>query len=189
MADIFPDIAPDYGYSFTPRFKTDVLGPTDGDYTQRRRRRTSPLYQAVLSYNNITAANERTLMEFFEARDGGYDSFVFFDILSRDYTGVSVGTGDGSTTVFTMSARDITDETVYVNGTPTSVTVNNRAGANGQDQIIFSLAPGNTLAITADYSGEKYLAICVFDTDALDSAIVNFNRHQLAQIIINQVNQ
>ncbi len=185
---IFPDIAPNYGYLWVPQFRTDVLGPTDGDYTQRRKRRSNPLYRAELTYQNISAANERTLFEFILARSGGYDNFVFFDVVSRIYSGVSVGTGDGSTTVFTMAARDITDETVYVDGTPTSVTVNNRTGANGQDQITFATAPGNALAITADYTGKKYLSNCVFESDTIGSAIINYQRHQIARIVILQVN-
>jgi hypothetical protein len=184
---IFPEVKPSWGYACIPQFKNERLGPTDGDYTQRRRLRSIPLYLAKWTYESLSAADERTVMEFFEARSGGWDNFVFYDFDSLVYSGVSVGTGDGVTTVFTMAARDITDETVYVDGTPTAVTVGVRAGANGQDQITFAIAPGDTLAITADYTGQRYLPICVFDDDELAAAI-NYQRYRIAKVVVRQVN-
>ena len=184
---IFPEVIPDYGYSFYPRFKTTKLGPTDGDITQRRRMRSTTLYTAELSYKSLTSANERLLIEFFETHYGDYSSFTFFDIVSRVYTGVSLGTGNGSTTVFTMDARDATDLTVNIDGSPTSAyTQGDRTGANGQDQITFNSAPANNTVLTIDYTGEKYCANCFFRDNTMKSVINNFQRHQIAKIIIDQ---
>ena len=74
---IFPDIAPSYNYPLIPNFLTEKAGPTDGDVTQRRRSRLVPLYSVALQYESITAANERTLFEFFLARFGSWDDFTF----------------------------------------------------------------------------------------------------------------
>lgn len=187
---IFPDIAPNYGYLWVPEYRTDRLGPTDGDYTQRRRRRSSPLYRAELTYQNIPAADERTLFEFFLARQGSYDSFVFFDFVSRVYIGEAVGTGDGSTTVFTLGARDVEDESIYFDGVKqtSGYTIGARSGGNGQDTVTFSTAPGATVAITADYTGKKYLSTCIFDSDELRSAVVSYQRHQVATFVVRQIN-
>ena len=189
---IFPDIAPNYGYTWLPVFRTDRLGPTDGDFTQRRRRRSNPLYQAELSYDNsrLKDADERALFEFFLARAGGFDSFVFFDFVARQYPLETIGSGDGSTTTWTLGYRDVEDETIYFDGVEQTAgySISNRTGANGQDQLVFDTAPGNTVVITARLKGKKYLPACVFDDDALASAMNSWNRHSIANLRVIQVN-
>jgi len=189
---IYPDISPNYGYTWMPVFKTDRLGPTDGDYTQRRRRRSSALYQATLSYDNsrLDSDEERELFEFFLARAGGYDTFIFYDFVSRSYPVENIGTGDGATTTWTLGYRDVDNETVYFDDVAQSggYSISNRTGANGQDQIVFDTAPSDTIVITMKMDGKKYLPYCLFDKDTLASAFKTWNRHSVSSIGIIQVN-
>ena len=188
---IFPEIMPDYGYKFFPKYKTDRLPVTDGDYSMRRRRRANGLYSAILTYTSKTAEDERSLVDFFDARYGGWDSFIFFDFISRVYPVMSLGTADGWQKVWTLEARDVSVETIYFDGVDNdlfSYTIGNRTGVNGQDQIIFSTAPTDTIVLTIGYSGKKYLPICVFDEDKLETALTNWARNSLGTITILQVN-
>jgi len=186
---IFPEINPDYGYLFYPKYSTEKIGPTDGDVIQRRRLRSTPLYTAELSYKNISITEERQLIDFIIARQGSYESFVFYDFVSRVYTGDSLGTGDGSTTTFTTSVRDATSIKVYIDSVETTAyTHGNRTGGNGQDQITFTTAPGDTTVLTIDYTAKKYLPICVFREDYLKSSAVSYLRFGITNnIIIDQV--
>ncbi len=187
--EIYPEILPDYGYLFYPRFITDKIGPTDGQVTQRRRLTSNTLYTVELQYSNISAEDEQTLIKFFENMYGDYTAFVFYDFISRDYTSESIGTGTGSLQLFTLSCRDATDITIYLNGSPTTAyTLDNRTGTNGQDQITFNSAPGDGVVITADYSSKKYLDYCFFDKGSIKSANKSFTRHSISKFTINQEN-
>jgi len=164
----FPEIYPDYGYQAIPQFRTLKLGPTDGDFIQRRRKRTSPLYKFVLKYKVLEESEMQSLWDFYLARSGSYEAFVFFDFQAFPYTGVSVGTGDGTTADFDLGAKSVSNLTVYLNGSPTSAyTLNVGGGTDGQDSITFNSAPANGDVITADYTGRKYFPKCIFQDDEL----------------------
>jgi len=66
-----------------------------------------------------------------------------------------VGQGDTSTTTFTLAHTDVDSSSlkVYLDGTlTTAYTFSDGTGAGGKDQIIFSSAPGEKVAITATYT-------------------------------------
>ncbi len=188
---IFPDIAPDYGYSLKEEFLTDRLGPSDGNYTQRRSRSSSGLMTARLRYGLLTSVDERVLVDFCAARQGGYDNFIFFDFAARAYPTTALGTGDGATTIWTLGARDVTDETISFDGVDNGLfayTVGNRTGADGQDQIIFSPnTPTATVVMTIAYTGKKYFSSCVFENQGLLTTRVIHGRDAVSEIIIKQV--
>jgi len=175
----FPEVKPSYGYLFIPQFKTDKLGPTDGDFTQRRRRRSSPLYRVEMTYANLSATDERTLFEFILARYGSWDSFV-----------VAIGSTDGTADqTFNIPARDVDNETVYVAGTSTSsYTITTRGGTNGQDLLTLTGTLTSGQAVTMDYDGKKYLSTCIFEDDSIGSAIVSYQRYRFAKITVLEVN-
>lgn len=99
-------------------------------------------------------------------------------------TGESVGTGDGSTTVFYLDHKEVRSVVVYLDGTETETfTVdysafenNNKAVHFSRGRITFSEAPANGVAITADYQyatigGEEDLLIFDFSTDTSPKTI------------------
>lgn len=184
---IFPEVTPDYDYAFYPRFATEKNGPTDGDITQRRRLRSTPLYTAEMDYKYLTLANERLLIEFFESHYGDYSSFVFYDFISRVYSDVSLGTGDDSTVLFTMDCRDATSLTVKIDGGSTSsYTLSDRNGTNGQDQITFDTAPTTGQVLTVDYTGQKYCSNCFFRNNVMKTIRPIWSRETIKKIIVDQ---
>ena len=74
-------------------------------------------------------------------------------------TGEAVGTGDGSETVFNLDNKEIRNLTVYVDGVEeTGISLDNSEYVDNnysshfcRGVITFDTAPGNGLAITADY--------------------------------------
>lgn len=182
---IFPEVYPNQGkYSFGPRFRTQRLGPTDGDFVQRRAWRSAPLYKAIIGWSGLNAADAKTVLEFIENCLGGYGSFAFYDFLSRPYSNQAIGTADGTQATWTLGCRDTTEAVIYFDGVAQSddlYTISNRTGAAGQDQLVFSPAPEGTLVITADYAGKKYLPSCVFEEDeSLFKALSDYRQaHEL----------
>jgi hypothetical protein len=173
---LFPDIYPSYDYKIIQHWKNLRLGLTDGDFLQRRKKRTSPLHEFVMKWKTLTASEERQLWDFYYARSGGFEAFAFFDFASRSYTSQNIGTGDGVQTTFDAGAKNISNYTVYVDGNQktegTHYNVSSGTGTDGQDQIVFTAGnePGNGEAVTLDYTGNKYYSTCVFTQDSLDSS-------------------
>lgn len=185
---LFPDMSPSYDYIVTPQFKTLKLGPTDGDFVQRRRKRTTPLYRFTLKYDRLSATEEKALYDFYLARYGSWEAFAFFDFDTRAYAGVSLGTGNGAATQFQMKARKTTNRTIYVNAIAktegTDYTIGSETGTDGQDKVTFTVAPGNGLAVTADYTGQKYFSNCTFEADNMDMAMFQYNLYRTGLVII-----
>ncbi|MEM2899434.1 MAG: hypothetical protein QXT63_01460 [Thermoplasmata archaeon] len=89
---VFPDIAPSYNYIMRPVFRTLLLGPTDGDFIQRRRKRTEPLYEFRMQWNYLSPSEEKQIIDFYLARSGSWDAFAFFDFDTRQWNDINLGT-------------------------------------------------------------------------------------------------
>ncbi len=171
---VFPDISPSYDYVITQHWRTLRIGLTDGDFLQRRKKRTTPLHEFIIKWRALTADDERQLWNFYSDMSGGFQSFAFFDI-ERVYTGQNIGIGNGVENTFNTGAKNISNYTVYVDGIEKTegvhynVSVN--TGTDGQDQIVFTTGnePPDGKLITLDYKGRKYYAKCVFTHDNLTS--------------------
>ncbi|MDQ0285585.1 flagellar hook protein FlgE [Desulfofundulus luciae] len=93
-------------------------------------------YRLVGELRNITAARSTEV-------------YSKVDVSELQVTGKAIGTGDGSTTTFSLGYSPVVDGSVkvYLNGTPTTdFSVNNATG-----EITFNTAPGAGVNITADY--------------------------------------
>lgn len=83
-----------------------------------------------------------------------FNQLVTIHMLSSQVVGEAVGTGDSSTTTFTLANAPVAPTTlaVYLNGSPQTegssadYIVNYKTGV-----ITFTSAPGNTVAVTANY--------------------------------------
>jgi hypothetical protein len=167
---VFPDIKAFYGSEIIPTFNTLKLGPTDGDFIQRRKKRTVPLYQFRLKFNVLSQSDIKTLYDFFISMSGCYGSFAFFDFDYRDWS-IIVGTGDGSTTSFDLKGKETYNRIVKVNGIQktegTDYTFYQGLGADGQDKITFNSAPATGDIIIADFTGRRYFPNCIFLEDVM----------------------
>jgi uncharacterized protein (TIGR02217 family) len=166
----------------SPKFNTRVASHVSG-----REIRTAwqqyAIYDLTLSFDVLhgDATQEiQTLMGFFLARQGQYDTFlldlgaVTQNSADSYVTTGAQGTGDGTTTVFTL-LRTVGEAAepagyvfhadftaVYVAGTlqdPDSYTF------TSPNQLVFNTAPANGAQITATF---RYYFICRFATDQQD---------------------
>jgi uncharacterized protein (TIGR02217 family) len=160
---IFPALAGlEYPVVRTPIFRTLIQQSTSGKET-RAALWTYPRWKWTLSFNFLRddSNNEfRTLLGFFLARQGAFDSFLFDDADDRQVTGQPIGQGAGSQTAFQLvrSLGGFTEpvfaphivSSVYVNGIalpPGGWTVNAGAGM----LTLFS-PPASGAEVTADFT-------------------------------------
>lgn len=128
-----------------------------------------PRYEWELKYNflrsDITNAEFQSLLGFFNARGGSFDTFKFQDPDDNSVTGQTIGVGNGTQTQFQL-VRSFGNyvEPIFAPQTPTAVKLNGvtQSGATYTVQgwesgttpgmLIFNSAPANGAVITADFT-------------------------------------
>lgn len=138
---------------------------------------TYPVWRFAIGYDFLREGANRgamhaeasTLAAFFNARGGGFDTFLFTDPDGSSVSDQQIAVGDGTTVLFELGrsfggylepiGKVNGSIAVEVDGTPTSVTV-----VDGR-LIQFASAPANAAPIT--WSGDYYLR-CAFTDDELD---------------------
>jgi uncharacterized protein (TIGR02217 family) len=123
-----------------------------------------PLYLWTLTYEYLPEGRDfATLLGFFLARQGSYDSFLYVDPSDHLVAGQPLGTGDGATLVFPLVrslgsfAQPVEDgaaSAVYKAGVAQSgSTWSITSSATGyHDQLTFTVAPAIGAAISADFT-------------------------------------
>ncbi len=132
-SEIFPSVAGlEYPVVRTPIFSTLAQASASGMET-RAALQLYPRWQWTLSFNFLRddANNEfRTLLAFFLARQGAFDSFLFDDVDDNAVTGQAIGIGDGSTTVFQLvrSFGGFTEPVLAPDRSSRSISMASRTG-------------------------------------------------------------
>lgn len=103
---VYPTL-PGLGFNFTktPIWNTIVQKAVSGQET-RAATQVYPRYQYTLTYEFLrsaaTYAEMQTLLGFYNARQGSFDTFLFTDPDDNSITGQQIGIGDGSTKTFQL---------------------------------------------------------------------------------------
>lgn len=148
--------------------------PAQREY--RARDAVLPRYGYTLPYSFLRSAPARaelqTLVGFYLARGGPFDSFLFVDAVDTEVTLAPFGVGDGSTVAFAAlrpfggfsEAVDafVGTPTVYVDGAPTTAFTTTA----GSGVITFDAAPASGAVLT--WSGSHYRRVR-FDGDRLET--------------------
>ncbi|WP_207000750.1 DUF2460 domain-containing protein [Trinickia mobilis] len=178
--NVFPTLA-GLGWSFvrTPIWST-LIQKTQSGRELRIANMANPLYKWSLTFDVLRNSGGftelQTLMAFFNARQGSYDSFLFQDPDDNFVTAQQIGTGDGSTTTFTVlkSFGGFIEPVIYFNPSPAPLVYLNGVSlsqpgnwsmSNDPGTITFTAAPGAGVAITATYG---YYYRCRFLADTCD---------------------
>jgi hypothetical protein len=161
-----------------PTFSTRVAGHVSGREV-RLPLYSNTLYEFELTYDGLDSlggfpglgANSlQTLLGFYLQCQGQYGTFLYTDPTDSAVTGQAIGTGDGSTTAFTLPRTiggftepvswAVSVANVKVNGTPTSAWT-----LTQPNTLTFTTAPGSGYAIVADID---YAFQCRFLDDQED---------------------
>lgn len=149
---------------------------------QRKRKWLYPKRSFELSYSVITDVELLTLTQFYNDRDGSYNSFTFIfpSTYSETYTNEYVGSGDGSTTIYNMPCVS-ESRTVYVDGNEQTEAADATSSGNyyileaqgqdGVDSLHLNFTPTSSQRITCDFTG-RLAARCRFD------GTIDFNRQK-----------
>lgn len=157
---VYPTLAT-LGFSVfkTPQFSTIVQRAASGKEI-RAALWSYPIWEIKLTYEALrddVANNEfKTLLGFFLARQGSFDSFYFNDPDDNSVTAQQFGTGDGVTTQFQLIrtyasfAEPVYAVNAITNVKKAGVTQNNPADytINATGLITFTSAPAAAAALT-----------------------------------------
>lgn len=180
---VFPeDPEPKYPLIVTPTWKTLVSQIGTGR-EQRRRKSLFPMYDVTVRYDVLSAADAKTLWEFYMARNGAYEAFYIYDLvllanLAFTHSDEYCGTGDASTDIFDIPGRSTSSHSVYVDGiiqtNPTEYAVLTGGGVGSSDRIDFVTAPSSGSIITCSFTGFLRMRVR-FMHDQLDREIFTTN--------------
>ena len=190
----FPnDIA--YGATGGPEFATSVVATASG-FEQRNINWSAARGRWDVASGLKKQTQLDTLVAFFRARKGRAHGFRFKDWTDFKATAQALGTGNGTITTFQLirtyssgGATDVRTITKPVAGTvkvylagvlqASGWSVNTTTGI-----ITFTTAPGNGVAVSADYEFDVPVR---FDTDRMAVTIEQINLHQWSGIPIVEI--
>ena len=129
------------------------------------------LSSSPTSYSGLGANSMQTLMGFFLACQGQYNTFLYTDPTNSAATNVTFAIGDGTTSVFTFSRfmGAFLEPVGWVTGV-SNVYLNDVNQASGwslstPSSLVFTSAPGFGVSIAATFT---YAFQCRFDSDDQD---------------------
>lgn len=153
-------------YVIEPQWKT-LITEFDSGEEQRRQKWIYSKYNVRIGFTGLSATAAGNIYEFYQARRGAYEAFHFFDYYSATHSGLYVGTGDSTTLIFDIPAKQTSNRAIYLNGAETtSVSYTTASGTDGSDQVTFTGAPTSTEIITTDFAGQLRIR-CRFAEDKL----------------------
>lgn len=136
----FPDIVGSRR-RIVPNYYTQV-SEAGQQHRWRYRKALKPRFEIDLGWALLTSSEMQQIDDFVRSMSGAASAFDWWDWKTFHWIFLPVGTGDGSTSVFTLPAKSVSDLEVYVAGTlktePTHYTKSSGTGANGEDQITFT---------------------------------------------------
>lgn len=163
-----------WGRIKAPIWKTKIQQAVSGREL-RAAFRQYPTYKFTLTHDFLRASAElefQTLIGFFNARQGSYDSFLYADPADNAVTAQSFGTGNGATTQFQLvrTLGSAIEPVMNLNGNPAiyKAGVLQTLGSGytiSNGLVTFTAAPANGAALT--WTGSYYHR-CRFEQDSID---------------------
>lgn len=143
-----------------------------------------PRYKWTVDFNFLRAnalAEFQSLIGFFNARQGQFDTFLYQDATDNAVTAQVIGTGDGSTQAFQLISTfggyvqpilaPNTGGTIniYLNGTKQTTGYTVTGWGNASPGVLtFTSAPSSGVAITADFG---YYFPCRMSSDEISMSL------------------
>jgi hypothetical protein len=158
MANPFPDIYPDAGWEISLESLGDIDFSVDG-IAQIDTYDPAEPFHGIAHWKLLSGSDLDTLVRpHYASQKDSNVGFSIFDFDPHVVTALACGTGNGGTTIFTIPAKAVSGQTVKDNGAAVSgsaYTILAGTGADGEDQISFTVAPLNTHVITIDATSAR----------------------------------
>ena len=160
MSEQYPTTpAPQYPYEIKPVWN-NIISQFDSGKEQRRQKNLYAKYDVTLNYNVLTLQNEQTLWNFYAARRGTYEAFMFYTPDAAEWNGCYIGIGDGTTVAFDIPGKSTNSHDIYSNGIEVAdadYAISYGGGDCLSDIVTFDTAPSENAILTCDFTG--YLRI------------------------------
>ncbi len=154
--EVFPEEpGPVFSVIDEQEFRTNITNFKSGKENRASLDRF-PRRTAKTLYDNLTVSEINTLWNFFRARRGQWQAFLWFHYIQYTWIDEFIAQADGILSTFDLPAKN-TDQgalIVYVNSTPTAVTLLTGGGDGGADRIHFAVLPAAGSLITGDIKGQ-----------------------------------
>lgn len=144
----FPDIQPDGNAVRVAhrRFENRRQGKSGGVQISRPHNKLQRV--VTIAWSLLTGAELDQVLDYLSSASA---FFYFFLNRARSISERSFGTGNGSTSTFTLPAKEVSATGLVIKiagATTTAYTLNAGTGAEGEDQIVFNTPPANGAALT-----------------------------------------
>jgi hypothetical protein len=172
-----------YQYPTTPRSSfpyeienvySTIISSFDSGKEQRRLKNLYPKYNVSLKYDILYTAEFQILWNFYQARKGTLEAFMFYTPDKCIWENNFVGMGNASSITFDIPGKTTQDHLVYLNGLvqdSNDYAITYGLGDCSSDIITFDTAPALNDIITIDFNG--YLRIrCRFAEQMTRSAMI-----------------
>lgn len=149
-----------------PNMNTLVQTATSGK-TTRAQLWANPIWKFKMNWEylrdgNATPSDVQSILDFFLARGGSFDTFLYTDPTDNAVTTMNFGTGDGVTVAFQLSRKwaNFSESIQNINGTPSIfknaalLTAGVDYSINTTGLVTFAVAPAAAAALT--WTGSFY---------------------------------
>ena len=178
---VFPNSpVPSYEQVVKQKWRT-LISLFDAGNEQRRAKWTAPRYDINLRYEALRTTSADILWDFYKARKGSYEAFVYFvgDAEDRSYSLTSeyVATADGASSAFNLPCKHSTITGVYYNGSLQSTASWSKTSTNGPDgEDILHTVGVVSSGVVITVSGNGHLKVrCRFADDELSRSLFDYN--------------
>jgi len=196
MSDlVFNDeVTATYGFPFKPRSTIESTQVRSAAGTQQSFLNSDhDKATYFLGFQSMTNSEKESLEDFFKARSGAHETFLFYDARTYDVASESIGTADGSTLTFQLTQDGFSrwnivanSYTVWVDGATQTDTVDYNVDVTDDGRIIFVSAPASG-AVTASYQYYRRVHFLEKDIDPYEVAyrFWNVDLLTLEEILVN----
>ncbi len=156
---VYPETPPpSFTYPLKDRYET-IISERCSQNEQAQALRRFPARSFMVGYSKRDLGTEwNVIHDFHTARLGQWETFWFYDFLTRAWTDLKVGRGDGTTRTFDLPGKSIVSATLVVRVNDVIETHRSLSAGTGEgssDQVIFDsgYAPADGSLITAAFTG------------------------------------
>jgi hypothetical protein len=160
----FPDLIGEQ-LKFRPNFVTRLL-PLGELHRQRHRKFLRPRFDFDIAFQLLQPSDALSIDNHVLSQVGSGIAFDWFFWRVFHWLWVPIGTGDGSTTAFTIPAKTVSNLEVFTGtGTPATVSLlSPGTGPLGEDVATLSAAPISGVSVWGNFSGRRRFRV-TYDDD------------------------
>lgn len=181
IVPVFPtEVQLEYPIRMRDNFKV-LVNQSEGGVEQRLSKWTRPIREIEATcYLMDRSVEADVLRNFFFARKGTFEPFLFISPHKRSMSGEYIGVGDGSRRVWRLPFINSSFFTIYVNGVEKywgpDYEIYTGVVSGGTDSIVIRTAPTVGQIITCDFSDGQFVPY-VRLAEAYEDEYMYYNRY------------